>query len=232
MLFPVHLNSIVMTPRIAPSILSADFARLAGQVQTVEEAGAAQVHIDVMDGHFVPNLTMGPIVVEALRAVTTLPLDVHLMITDPGKYIDSFVDAGADHVSFHIEANGDVNELLDRLEEKGVGKGLAVNPGTPVEEIFDVLPRLDMVVIMTVHPGFGGQDFLGENLAKVRKIRQEVETFPEPKKLNIEVDGGVDRSTIVECREAGADVFVAGSAIFGSKDPAEATRELLRLAGS
>jgi ribulose-phosphate 3-epimerase len=221
-----------MIPRIAPSILSADFSRLGDQVRAVEAAGAAQVHIDVMDGHFVPNLTMGPVVVEALRAATTLPLDVHLMITDPGDYLDSFVEAGADHISFHVEANGDVGELLGRLEEKGVGKGLAVNPETSVDEIIEFLPRLDMVVVMTVQPGFGGQAFLGDNLEKVSRIRQEISALAEPKNLNIEVDGGVDRSTIVKCREAGADVFVAGSAIFGSEDPAEATRELLRLAGS
>jgi len=221
-----------MTPRIAPSILSADFSRLGEQVRVVEEAGAGQVHIDVMDGHFVPNLTMGPVVVEALRSTTTLPLDVHLMITDPEDYLESFIKAGADHISFHIEAEGDKGAMLDLLEERGVGKGLAVNPATPAEEILEFLPRLDMVVVMTVNPGFGGQDFLGDNLDKVRRIRQEEEKLSLEKKLNIEVDGGVDRGTIGACLEAGADIFVAGSAIFGAADPGAATRELIELAGS
>jgi len=228
----VDLHFVVMTPRIAPSILSADFSRLGEQVRVVEEAGAGQVHIDVMDGHFVPNLTMGPVVVEALRSTTTLPLDVHLMITDPEDYLESFIKAGADHISFHIEAEGDKGAMLDLLEERGVGKGLAVNPATPAEEILEFLPRLDMVVVMTVNPGFGGQDFLGDNLDKVRRIRQEEEKLSLEKKLNIEVDGGVDRGTIGACLEAGADIFVAGSAIFGAADPGAATRELIELAGS
>ena len=228
----MDLHFVVMTPRIAPSILSADFSRLGEQVRVVEEAGAGQVHIDVMDGHFVPNLTMGPVVVEALRSTTTLPLDVHLMITDPEDYLESFIKAGADHISFHIEAEGDKGAMLDLLEKRGVGKGLAVNPATPAEEILEFLPRLDMVVVMTVNPGFGGQDFLGDNLDKVRRIRQEEEKLSLEKKLNIEVDGGVDRGTIGACLEAGADIFVAGSAIFGAADPGAATRELIELAGS
>ena len=228
----MDLHFVVMTPRIAPSILSADFSRLGEQVRVVEEAGAGQVHIDVMDGHFVPNLTMGPVVVEALRSTTTLPLDVHLMITDPEDYLESFIKAGADHISFHIEAEGDKGAMLDLLEERGVGKGLAVNPATPAEEILEFLPRLDMVVVMTVNPGFGGQDFLADNLDKVRRIRQEEEKLSLEKKLNIEVDGGVDRGTIGACLEAGADIFVAGSAIFGAADPGAATRELIELAGS
>ena len=227
----MDLHFVLMTPRIAPSILSADFSRLGEQVRVVEEAGAGQVHIDVMDGHFVPNLTMGPVVVEALRSATRLPLDVHLMITDPEDYLESFIKAGADHISFHVEAKGDKGAMLDLLEERGVGKGLAVNPSTPAEEILEFLPRLDMVVVMTVNPGFGGQAFLGDNLDKVRRIRQEEEKLSLEKKLNIEVDGGVDRGTIGACLEAGADIFVAGSAIFGAADPGAATRELIELAG-
>ncbi|MEE3180346.1 MAG: ribulose-phosphate 3-epimerase [Planctomycetota bacterium] len=227
----MDLHFVLMTPRIAPSILSADFSRLGEQVRVVEDAGAGQVHIDVMDGHFVPNLTMGPVVVEALRSATRLPLDVHLMITDPEDYLESFIKAGADHISFHVEAKGDKGAMLDLLEERGVGKGIAVNPSTPAEEILEFLPRLDMVVVMTVNPGFGGQAFLGDNLDKVRRIRQEEEKLSLEKKLNIEVDGGVDRGTIGACLEAGADIFVAGSAIFGAADPGAATRELIELAG-
>ncbi|MEC7923199.1 MAG: ribulose-phosphate 3-epimerase, partial [Planctomycetota bacterium] len=195
----MDLHFVLMTPRIAPSILSADFSRLGEQVRVVEDAGAGQVHIDVMDGHFVPNLTMGPVVVEALRSTTGLPLDVHLMITDPEDYLESFIKAGADHISFHVEAEGDKGAMLDLLEERGVGKGIAVNPSTPAEEILEFLPRLDMVVVMTVNPGFGGQAFLGDNLDKVRRIRQEEEKLSLEKKLNIEVDGGVDRGTIGAC---------------------------------
>ena len=161
------------TIKLAPSILSADFARLGEVIRETTLAGADRIHIDVMDGHFVPNLTMGPVLVEALRRTTTLPLDVHLMITDPEDYLEAFIKAGADHISFHIEANGDKAGMLKLLEERGVGKGLAVNPSTPADEVLEFLPGLDMVVVMTVNPGFGGQAFLGDNLDKVRRLRQE-----------------------------------------------------------
>ena len=220
-----------MQLKIAPSILSADFARLGEEVRRVEKAGVDQIHVDVMDGHFVPNLSMGPLVVEALRRVTDLPLDVHLMISAPERYLESFVDAGARHISFHVEAEGDHRAMLEWLQGRGVGRGLAINPDTPVEAVLDWLPLVDMVVIMTVHPGFGGQAFLADNLEKVRRIREKVGASAESGRggadLDIEVDGGIDENTIGASRQAGANVFVAGSAIFKAPDPAAAI-EVLR----
>jgi ribulose-phosphate 3-epimerase len=225
-----------MRLKIAPSILSADFARLGEEVQQVEAAGADQVHVDVMDGHFVPNLSMGPIVVDALRRVTRLPLDVHLMITQPGKHIDAFVRAGASHVSFHLEAEGDMEAMARGLREKGVGAGLVVNPETPVERALGLLPGFDMILVMTVHPGFSGQGFLAENLEKVRAVRalesKLLASGRRGRALDIEVDGGIDERTAVLARDAGANVFVAGSAIFrhgeGDPPPGEALRALRR----
>jgi ribulose-phosphate 3-epimerase len=213
-----------MRLKLAPSILSADFARLGDQVRAVEEAGADQIHVDVMDGHFVPNLSMGPVVVKALRKVTRLPLDVHLMITDPERYIEAFSEAGASHISVHVESNGDHERMFSWLERRGVGRGLALNPDTPVERLFPWLSRLDLALVMTVHPGFGGQSFLAENLDKVRAIREH----PDGRRLDIEVDGGIDEETLDASREAGASVFVAGSSIFSTPDPARAVRELRR----
>jgi ribulose-phosphate 3-epimerase len=216
--------------KIAPSILSADFACLGEQVRKVEDAGVDQIHVDVMDGHFVPNLSMGPAVVEALRRVTRLPLDVHLMVTDPGKYLEPFVKAGASHVSFHVEANGDHERMLAWLRERGVGCGLVLNPPTPVERVLGWLAAVDLVLVMTVHPGFSGQSFLGENLEKVRRLRAEEEALRRRGQrhadLDVQVDGGIGESTAVLARDAGANVFVAATAIFGAADPAAAARRL------
>ncbi len=193
----------------------------------MEEAGADQVHVDVMDGHFVPNLSMGPIVVEALRRSTRLPLDVHLMITDPGRYVEAFVNAGADHVTFHVEVAGDPLRLARWLRERRVGAGLALNPETPVERVLGLVSSFDMILVMTVRPGFGGQSFLHENLEKVRAIRNlERDHPPAGRALDVEVDGGIDARTAALAREAGANVFVAGNAIFRADDPRTAVREL------
>ena len=230
-----------MRMKLAPSILAADFGRLGDQVRQVEEAGVDQIHVDVMDGHFVPNLSMGPLVVRALKRVTRLPLDVHLMISDPGRYVPAFVEAGADHVSFHIETPSPASrrgadsveepgsqlarhqEILDWLASQDVGRGIALNPDTPAESVRELLPRVEMVLVMTVHPGFGGQRFLEENLDKVRALRALRED------VDIEVDGGVDADNIVACRDAGANVFVAGSSIYGEEDPGEAALRLREL---
>lgn len=239
-----------MQLKIAPSILAADFARLGEQVRAVEEAGADLIHVDVMDGHFVPNLSMGPAVVAALRSVTDLPLDVHLMITDPERYIDSFVAAGASHITFHLEANGDHRRMAESLRERGIGAGMCVSPPTPIDGILPLIDILDMVLIMTVHPGFGGQSFLGENLEKARAIRRW-EGDPEGKRgrpgesareagrsdagtgrpIDVEVDGGIDATTVGAARDAGCNVFVAGNSIFRSPDPGEALREIRRALG-
>jgi ribulose-phosphate 3-epimerase len=223
-----------MKLKIAPSILSARFEQLGAEVKAMELAGADQIHVDVMDGHFVPNLSMGPVVVEALRRSTRLPLDVHLMITDPGKYLDSFIKAGASHITFHIEAQDDPRELASRLHEKGIGAGLALNPESPVERVLDYIPLFELILVMTVHPGFGGQSFLGENLEKVMAIRARERSLKAggpvsgSRAVDVEVDGGIDSSTARLAQEAGANVFVAGNAIFRAADPIEAVRSLRR----
>jgi ribulose-phosphate 3-epimerase len=211
-----------MRIKIAPSILSADFSRLGEEVRAVEEAGADQIHVDVMDGHFVPNLSMGPVVVEALRRVTRLPLDVHLMITDPEKYTPAFLKAGASHITFHVEAHPDPPRLAAFIRERGVGAGISLNPGTPAASVLPLVEHFDLILVMTVHPGFGGQSFLGENLEKVRAVRAVAGA------VDIQVDGGIDRNTAVLAREAGANVFVAGNAIFGAPDPRVALAAIRR----
>ncbi len=227
---------MIRCAKIAPSILSADFGALADAVRVVEDAGADEIHVDVMDGHFVPNLSMGPVAVRALDRVTALPLDVHLMITDPDRYVKPFVDAGADHITFHVETDTDHQALLDWLCERNIGRGIALSPDTPVERVLDYLGVVDRVLVMTVYPGFGGQSFLGDNLDKVRRIRsaeQAIRAAGRPEfSIDIQVDGGVDEETIVACHEAGADNFVAGSTVFGSPDPAAAVRALKRAIGS
>jgi ribulose-phosphate 3-epimerase len=211
--------------RIAPSILSADFSRLGEEVASIERGGADQVHVDVMDGHFVDNLTMGPLVVEALRRVTELPLDVHLMIEQPHRYLGPFVDAGADHVTFHVEAQSDPGECIEYLRSRGVGVGVAINPDTPAAAVLPLLPLVDMVLVMTVHPGFGGQSFLAETLEKIPLLRQAERGARERERpLDVQVDGGISLSNLDAAARAGANVFVAGSAIYRAADPAAAVR--------
>ncbi len=214
-----------MLIKIAPSILSARFEMLGDEVRTVEAAGADQVHIDVMDGHFVPNISMGPVVVEALRRTTRLPLDVHLMITDPGRYLEAFVKAGAHHVTFHTEVTQDPVALASWLRERRVGAGLALNPDTPVERVLDYLPHFDTILVMTVRPGFGGQAFMAECLDKVRSVRETAVALGRAS-IDIMVDGGVDPRTALLSKRAGANVFVAGNSVFASGDAAKAVREL------
>jgi ribulose-phosphate 3-epimerase len=213
--------------KIAPSILSADFARLADAIGEVE-AEADYIHVDVMDGHFVPNLTIGPPVVAALRPVTSLPLDCHLMVTNPADLLDAFVDAGADSVTIHIEAVPDPVPVLDRLAARGAGRGLALNPDTPFEAVERYMDHVDMLLVMTVHPGFGGQTFREDVLPKLEKAALYIESHGCP--ADIEVDGGIAANTVRQVVDAGADVLVAGSAIFGKPDPPTAARELRRLA--
>lgn len=202
--------------RIAPSILSADFARLGDEIRAVADAGADWIHIDVMDGHFVPNITMGPIVVEAARRSTDLPLDVHLMVEHPDRYIDDFVKAGADILSVQVEACVHLNRTVGAIREAGAGVGVVLNPATPLSAIDWVIEQVDFVLIMSVNPGFGGQAFIDNSLDKIRTLRGIIRE--RGLGTQIQVDGGVSAATVDRIARAGADIFVAGSAIFGSDD--------------
>ena len=201
---------------IAPSILSADFTNLGQEVKAVETAGADWIHADVMDGHFVPNITFGPLVVEAVRSVTSLPIDVHLMIENPDDYIPAFAKAGAEWISVQIEASVHLNRSIQLIRECGAKPGVVLNPSTPIQTLEWIIEDVDYVLIMSVNPGFGGQAFIKNSLAKIKALRQMIQS----KNLNasIQVDGGVNEKTIADIAAAGADIFVAGSAIFGSND--------------
>jgi ribulose-phosphate 3-epimerase len=202
--------------QIAPSILSSDFARLADEIAAVERAGADLLHIDVMDGHFVPNLTVGPPIVEAVRKVTKLPLDVHLMITNADAFIPEFARAGADYLTVHVEACPHLHRTIQSIKELGVKAGVTLNPATPVHTLQEILPDVDLVLIMSVNPGFGGQKFIPSCLAKVKAVRQMLDRIGSHALL--EVDGGVKAENAAQVLEAGADVLVAGSAIFSGSD--------------
>jgi ribulose-phosphate 3-epimerase len=209
--------------KVAPSILSADFSRLGEEIRAVEAAGADIIHIDVMDGHFVPNITIGPLIVQAARKVTKLPLDVHLMIENPELYIADFAKAGADYLTVHAEAAYHLHRLVQTIREhKGVKAAVSLNPATPLEALDYVLGDLDMVLIMSVNPGFGGQAFIPSQLDKIRALRKRIDD--RGLDLEIEVDGGVKTDNAAEVAAAGADILVAGSAIFGAKDYAAAIK--------
>ena len=214
---------------IAPSILSADFARLGEEIHAVEEAGADWIHIDVMDGHFVPNITMGPLVVEAVRRSTRLPLDVHLMIANADRYIPDFIKAGADLVAVQVEACVHLNRSVQLIRECGARPGVVLNPATPLESLTWVLEDVDFIMLMSVNPGFGGQKFIPNTLTRIRQLREMLNA----RGLNplIEIDGGVNTGTIAEIAAAGVDVFVAGSAIFGSPDYRATIAAFRRLIG-
>lgn len=216
--------------KIAPSILSADFAHLGAQVAEAEAGGADWVHVDVMDGHFVPNLTIGPLVVQALRPVTTLPLDVHLMIEAPERYLEDFARAGADVLTVHWEACTHLHRTLQQIRELGVKAGVSLNPATPVSVLEEVLSEVDLVLLMSVNPGFGGQSYIPSSTAKIRKLRQLMQECESA--ALVEVDGGVNAQTIREVVVAGADVLVAGSAVFNDrKSVAENLSDLRKAAG-
>lgn len=206
-----------MTVRIAPSILSADFARLGDEIARCEAGGADWIHIDVMDGCFVPNLTFGAKVIEAARRVTSLPLDVHLMVVQPEKYFESFAGAGANVITIHQEVSPHLHRQLHRIRELGCAAGVAVNPSTPVELVRDVVGDLDLLLVMTVNPGFGGQQFIPGMVDKIRRAREMLRAAASG--ATLEVDGGIARDTITRCWRAGADTFVAGNAIFSAADP-------------
>jgi ribulose-phosphate 3-epimerase len=198
---------------IAPSILSADFTRLGDEIAEAEKGGADWIHVDVMDGHFVPNITVGPLIVEAARRATKLPLDVHLMIESPDRYLADFICAGANRLTVHQETCPHLHRTLQRIRELGAQPGVALNPSTPVETLVEVLPLVDLVLVMTVNPGFGGQRFIRESLPKISRLAQTLETAGLPQ-VRIEVDGGIDTTTAPAVVSFGANVLVAGSAVF------------------
>jgi ribulose-phosphate 3-epimerase len=201
---------------IAPSILSADFSRLGEEIRAVEEAGADWIHVDVMDGHFVPNITVGPLVVEAARRVTSLPLDVHLMIENADRYAEDFIRAGSDYLVVHAEACSHLQRTLTHIREKGCKAGVSLNPATPLSVLDHILPDLDLVLIMSVNPGFGGQSFIPQVLDKIRDLRERLDRLG--REILLEVDGGIKVENIGDVARSGIDAFVAGSAIFGSGD--------------
>jgi len=201
---------------IAPSILSADFSKLGDEIKAVEAAGADWIHADVMDGHFVPNITIGPLIVEAVKRVTDLPIDVHLMIENPDNYISAFAEAGASYISVQVETCIHLNRTVQRIKDCGARAGVVLNPATSLSSLEWILDEVDYVLIMSVNPGFGGQAFIPSSLDKIKALRQQIQA--RGLSVLIEVDGGVNENTIAAIASAGTDVFVAGSAIFGSKD--------------
>ena len=212
------------TVDIAPSILSADFSRLGEEIQAVERGGATILHVDVMDGHFVPNLTVGLPVVKSLARATQLPIDAHLMISEPGRYAEQFVEAGAKMVSVHVEADAHLHRTLTSIRSAGGAAGVVINPATPVESLAEALPYADYVLVMSVNPGFGGQRFIETSLDKVRRLRGLIQE--RGLTTRIEIDGGVDLNNIAAVVSAGAEIIVAGSAVFSTNDPEAAVRNL------
>lgn len=212
--------------KIAPSILSCDFSRLADEIQTVESGGADWIHVDVMDGHFVPNITIGPIITAGARKATDLPLDVHLMIEQPDRYLEAFVDAGADWLTVHAEACTHLHRTVQRIRELGARAGVAINPATPLASLTDVVPYIDLLLVMSVNPGFGGQSYISASTAKVRDARTLLDEMGSTAEL--EVDGGVDAGNVGELQAAGASVVVAGSAVYGHVDGAAAGVRFIR----
>jgi ribulose-phosphate 3-epimerase len=214
--------------KLAPSILAADFARLGEQVSEAERAGADRIHVDVMDGHFVPNLSMGPAIVQSLRRVTQIPLEVHLMVSDPDLFLDEFAAAGADSLLVHWEGNHNLHRTVQRIRALGKRAGVAINPATPSAVLEEIVPDVDLVLVMTVNPGFGHQQFITTTLPKIRRVRESIERCNRP--CELEVDGGIDATTAPPAVRAGATVLVAGSAVFGERESVTAAMTRLRMA--
>ena len=214
--------------KLAPSILAADFARLGEQVKEAEKAGADRIHVDVMDGHFVPNISIGAVVVQSLRPITRLHLETHLMISDPDLYLEEFAEAGSDSLLVHWEGNNNLHRTVQRIKALGKRPGIVINPATPASALEEILPDVDQVLVMTVNPGFGGQHFIATTVPKIRRVRQMIEQVKPG--CELEVDGGIDPKTAPLTVEAGANVLVAGSAIFNAKEGIAAAMQRLRTA--
>ena len=210
---------------LAPSLLSADFSNLENDIKMLEKGGAQLLHLDIMDGHFVPNITFGPPVVKAINKVATIPLDVHLMIENPGNYIDAFCDAGADYLSVHIESDPHIHKLLQQIKKRGVKAGVALNPHTPLSSLEEIIDTLDFILIMSVNPGFGGQNFIQNTLSKLKRLKQML-TKHNALHIDVEVDGGVKLDNIKEISDAGCDIFVSGSGIFKTDNPGNTIQKM------
>lgn len=215
--------------KIAPSILSADFTRLGEEIAHVSEAGADLIHVDVMDGHFVPNLTIGPPIIEAIRKITDLPIDVHVMITNPDETFQDYVSAGADYLTIHVEASTHLHRTVQAIREKGAKAGVTLNPATPLSSVEDILPDIDLLLIMSVNPGFGGQSFIPSSMEKIRRARKMIDE--RGLRVELEIDGGIKMENIAEIAEAGADIFVSGSGIFKSPDYKETIQKMRSAVG-
>jgi len=214
------------TKKIAPSLLSANFSNIEKDIKILEEGGADLLHLDVMDGHFVPNITFGPFIVKSIKDVANIPLDVHLMIENPGDYVDAFCDAGADYLTVHVEAAPHLHRVIQQIKAKGVKAGVSLNPHTPLSAIEEVLGDLDMILIMSVNPGFGGQSFIENTIDKLRRLKKMLIAHGVYQQIEVNVDGGIKLANIKKVSDAGCDVFVSGSGIFKADDPQEMIRKM------
>ena len=210
---------------IAPSLLAADFANLQNEIIEAEQGDADLLHIDIMDGHFVPNLSMGPPIVKSIRRVTNMLFDVHLMLTNPADYVEPFAKAGSNHITFHVESNNNIKDTIKLIKDHSMSVGLSVKPNTPIEDVYPYLDYVDLILIMTVEPGFGGQSFMADMMPKVKAVREKINSLK--KNIHIQVDGGINAITISEAAKAGANMMVAGSSVFGTKDGVKKAISLL-----
>jgi len=215
--------------KLAPSILSADFVNLERDIRMIQDAGADLLHIDVMDGHFVPNLTLGPPIVKAIKGIATVPCDVHLMITNPGEYVDAYCNAGADYLTVHVEAATHLHRVIQHIKSKGAKAGVSLNPHTPLSSIEEVLGDLDLIMIMSVNPGFGGQSFIDNTLDKLRRLNKMLKARGLENQVEIEIDGGAKYDNMAEILEAGADIIVSGSGVFKAEDPVAMVKKMKAL---